>query len=63
MMTGYVRFGHAFLEVSFLRNSGAAVPVEFVIDTGFTTSLTLPLADVAALGLPLLKETVIVNEP
>ena len=58
MMTGYVQFGHAFLEVSILRNSGAAVPVEFVIDTGFTTALTLPSADVAALGLPLLKETV-----
>ena len=53
MMTGYVRFGHAFLELSFLGGNDGIVPVEFVIDTGFTSYLTLPLADVTALGLAL----------
>ena len=28
------------------------MPVEFVIDTGFTWYLTLPLSDVSVLGLP-----------
>ena len=53
MMTGHVQFGHAFLKVSFLRQDGVAVPVEFVIDTGFTSYLTLPLSDIATLGLTL----------
>ena len=50
-MTGYVYFGHAIIEVSFQRQ-GVNAPVEFVIDTGFTWYLTLPLSDVAVLGLP-----------
>ena len=52
MMTGYVQFGHAFLEVAFLRQGLPSVPIEFVIDTGFTSYLTLPPSDIAALGLP-----------
>ena len=52
MMTGFVYFGHAFIEINFLRQNGATTPVEFVIDTGFTWYLTLPLSDVAVLGLP-----------
>lgn len=53
MMTGHVEFGHAFLKVLFLRQGGDVVPVEFVIDTGFTSYLTLPPSDIAALGLSL----------
>ena len=55
-MTGYIYRGHALIEIAFVRQSGSDVPVEFVIDTGFTGYMTLPLRDVAVLGLPFDRE-------
>ena len=52
MMVGYVQYNHAFVQVNFLRQNGSPVPVECVVDTGFTSHLTLPLSDVAVLALP-----------
>ncbi len=52
MMTGFIYFGHALIEIDFLRHNGGIIPIEFVIDTGFTWYVTLPPSDIAALGLP-----------
>ena len=52
MMTGRVSSLHALLPVTFQLDSGTQISIEFVIDTGFTGDLTLPLSAVQHLGLP-----------
>lgn len=51
-MTGRVENRHALLPVMLRRPSHGDVEIEFVIDTGFTEALCLPIDAVAALGLP-----------
>ena len=54
MMTGSVQNLHALLPITFpLPDNQPDIALEFVVDTGFTGSLTLPPAAVAAMGLPL----------
>ena len=51
MMSGTVVNLHATLPVIFRLPGQGDLSVEFVVDTGFTGFLTLPLAAVTALGL------------
>ncbi len=55
MMTGQVIGLHALLPITFFLEENRSVTIEFVVDTGFTDQLTLPIEAVAALGLPLLN--------
>jgi clan AA aspartic protease len=52
-MTGTVRNRHLLLPVTFRFLHQPDITLDFVVDTGFTGSLTLPPAAVAAMGLPL----------
>lgn len=52
MMRGTTIRRQATLPVTFRLPSQPNLTLEFVIDTGFTEDLTLPLAAVAALNLP-----------
>lgn len=52
MMTGNVQDRHALLPIAFRLPNQPNVTIEFVVDTGFTGFLTLPVAAVAALQLP-----------
>lgn len=51
-MIGRVENLHALLPVTFRIPGPPDLTIEFVVDTGFTDELTLPLDAVAALGLP-----------
>jgi predicted aspartyl protease len=53
-MTGHVSERHALLPVTFRLSNQPELTIEFVVGTGFTDYLTLPVGVVAALGLPLL---------
>ena len=55
-MTGTVLSHHVLLDVSFRLMGRPDLSVEFVVDTGFVGELTLPVAAVAALGLPPVRE-------
>ena len=57
-MTGYVsaKEPEPRLTVTILDNRGTAVPIEAVIDTGFTGYMTLPIEIVSALGLERTRE-------
>ena len=57
MMTGRVSQLHALLSVTFRLPNQPDLTIEFVVDTGFTGFLTLPLPAVAALQLPYLEAT------
>ena len=46
---------HAIVALTFLLPSGS-IPIEFVIDTGFTDYLCLPSEAVTLLGLPFLYD-------
>lgn len=52
MMIGHVQDLHALLPVTFRLSGHPNLIIEFVVDTGFTGFLTLPLAAVTALGSP-----------
>ncbi len=52
MISGIVIDRHATVRLTFLLPNGSSLPIEFVIDTGFTDQLCLPLETVALLGLP-----------
>lgn len=52
MMTGSVRARHVLLPVAFRLPGRPDLTLEFVVDTGFTGMLTLPVARIAAMGLP-----------
>ena len=47
---------HAIVALTFLLPSGSALPIEFVIDTGFTDYLCLPPEAVTLLELPFLYD-------
>lgn len=51
-MTGRVENLHALLPVVFHLPNQSEITLEFVVDTGFTDALTLPLEAVVALRLP-----------
>ena len=51
-MIGSMRSRHALLPIIFHVYSKPDFSIEFVIDTGFSGELTLPIAAVAALELP-----------
>ncbi|MEG4419262.1 hypothetical protein QUA70_11725 [Microcoleus sp. LAD1_D5] len=42
---------HATVTLTFLLPHGSSIPIEFVIDTGFTGELCLPLEAVSLMGL------------
>jgi clan AA aspartic protease len=44
--------GHAIITVPFRIPNRSDIPIEFVIDTGFTDRICLPPEAVALLGLP-----------
>jgi clan AA aspartic protease len=52
MITGTVKAGEARIHLKVKGSRGREQEIEAVIDTGYTASLTLPPALVAALGLP-----------
>ena len=52
MISGIVTNGHATVTVAFRLPNRSDLPIEFVIDTGFTDYLCLPPEAVALLGLP-----------
>lgn len=51
MNSGLVIEGHAVIKISFRTPNRPDFPIDFVVDTGFTGDLCLPLEAVAALGL------------
>jgi clan AA aspartic protease len=51
-MTGRVENLHALLPVTFRFPDKPDIAIEFVVDTGYTGYLTLPLAAITTLGLP-----------
>lgn len=53
-MVGSVRARHVLLPVTFLVSGLPNITIEFVVDTGFTGFLTLPLDAVTKMGLPFL---------
>ncbi len=52
MISGIVTNRHAVVPVTFLLPTGSSLPIEFVIDTGFTDYLCLPPEAVTLLRLP-----------
>ena len=52
MISVIVTDRHATVTLTFLLPNGSTLPIEFVIDTGFTDHLCLPQEAVALLGLP-----------
>jgi clan AA aspartic protease len=49
--------GQATAVLTFLLANGSRVPIEFVIDTGFTGELCLPLEAVSLMGLTFRHDT------
>lgn len=56
-MTGNARYNRLILPVEFLLSNHDAVSVEFVVDTGFSGFLTLPVLAVQSLGLQFRDQT------
>ena len=53
MMIGIVSADHEpTLQIGFQFGAGQEQPIEFILDTGFSGSLTLPAALISSLGLP-----------
>lgn len=52
MTSGIVTFRHAIVSIPFRLDNQPDVPIECVIDTGFTDCLCVPQRFVKALGLP-----------
>jgi clan AA aspartic protease len=52
VISGIVIDGHAIVTVMFHIPNRSPLPIEFVVDTGFTDQLCLPPEAVALLGLP-----------
>jgi clan AA aspartic protease len=50
---GGVRGGRIFLPVTFFVNAHPGITIQFVVDTGFTDCLSLPIEAIRSLGLPL----------
>ena len=53
-MIGRVVLLHAMLDVPFLLSDSSQIEAPFVVDTGFTGQLTLPVQDVETLQLELI---------
>jgi clan AA aspartic protease len=51
VISGIVTNRHATVTLTFLLPNGSSIPIEFVIDTGFTGELCLPLEAVSLMGL------------
>ena len=47
---------HAIVKLTFLLPNGSSIPIEFVIDTGFTGHLCLPSEAVSLLRLPFIYD-------
>lgn len=56
MITGIVEKNHAILPVTFATKTLGAIVAKFIVDTGYTGLLTLPLKDITALGLELTED-------
>ena len=56
MISGIVTDRHATVTLTFLLPSGSTLPIEFVIDTGFTGDLCLPPEAVALLRFPFIYD-------
>ncbi|MCY7385946.1 MAG: clan AA aspartic protease [Microcoleus sp. CAN_BIN18] len=52
MISGIVTDRHATITLTFILPNGSTLPIEFVIDTGFTGDLCLPPEAVSLLRLP-----------
>jgi clan AA aspartic protease len=53
VITGTVRGGRISLPVTFFVDGQPGIAIQFVVDTGFTEFLSLPVEAVQSLGLPL----------
>lgn len=51
MISGIVTDRHATVALTFLLPNGSIISIEFVIDTGFTGELCLPVEAVSLMGL------------
>ena len=57
MISGILTDTHATVALTFLLPNGSTVSIEFVIDTGFTGELCLPLEAVSLMGLTFRHDT------
>ncbi len=57
MISGIVTNGRATVALTFLLPNGSTIPIEFVIDTGFTGELCLPPEAVSLMGLTFRYDT------
>jgi clan AA aspartic protease len=57
VISGIVTNGHATVALTFLLLNGSTIPIEFVIDTGFTGELCLPPEAVSLMGLTFRHDT------
>jgi clan AA aspartic protease len=57
LISGIVTDRHATVALTFLLPNGSSIPIEFVIDTGFTGELCLPLEAVSLMGLTFRHDT------
>ncbi|OKH32143.1 clan AA aspartic protease [[Phormidium ambiguum] IAM M-71] len=56
MISGIVTDRHATVTLTFLLSNGSTIPIEFVIDTGFTGHLCLPPEAVSLLRFPFIYD-------
>jgi clan AA aspartic protease len=57
VISGIVANRHATVVLTFLLPNGSSIPIEFVIDTGFTGELCLPPEAVSLMGLTFRHDT------
>lgn len=57
MISGIVTDRHAIVALTFLLRNDSSIPIEFVIDTGFTGYLCLLLEAVSLMGLTFRHDT------
>jgi clan AA aspartic protease len=56
VISGIVTDRHATVKLTFMLPNGSTLPIEFVIDTGFTGDLCLPPEAVSLLRLPFIYD-------
>lgn len=56
MISGTVTELHAIVSVTFLLPNGARFPIDFVLDTGFTGYICLPIEAIELMRLPFMYE-------
>jgi clan AA aspartic protease len=59
VISGTVTDRHAIVSLTFLLVNSSTFPIEFVIDTGFTDYLCLPLEAVTLIRLPFLYDLLV----